>query len=151
MPDLSFVVFLGLVMAAASSGMLFKPGEWYRRLKKPNWTPPDIAFPIVWTVLYLMIAVAGWLVWREQSVAALIFWGLQLILNALWSYLFFGQRRMDLALADVSLLWLSVAAFIVIAWPLSTTAALLFVPYLLWVSIAANLNRAVRKMNPQVA
>ena len=151
MPDLSFVVFLGLVMVAASTGMLFKPGEWYRRLKKPSWTPPDLAFPIVWTVLYLMIAVAGWLVWREGSVAALIFWGLQLILNALWSYLFFGQRRMDLALADVSLLWLSVAGFIVIAWPLSTTAALLFVPYLIWVSIAANLNRAVRKMNPEFA
>lgn len=151
MPDLSFVVFLGLVMAAASTGMLFKPGAWYRRLSKPRWTPPDIAFPIVWTVLYLMIAVAGWLVWREGSVAALIFWGLQLILNALWSYLFFGQRRMDLALADVSLLWLSVAGFIVIAWPLSTTAALLFVPYLIWVTIAANLNRAVRKMNPELA
>ena len=151
MPDLSFVVFLGLVMAAASTGMLFKPGEWYRRLSKPSWTPPDIAFPIVWTVLYLMIAVAGWLVWREGSVVALIFWGLQLILNALWSYLFFGQRRMDLALADVSLLWVSVAGFIVVAWPLSTTAALLFVPYLIWVTIAANLNRAVLKMNPEFA
>jgi benzodiazapine receptor len=151
MPDLSFVVFLGLVMVAASTGMLFKPGEWYRRLNKPSWTPPDIAFPIVWTVLYLMIAVAGWLVWREGSAAALIVWGLQLILNALWSYLFFGQRRMDLALADVSLLWLSVAGFIILAWPLSTTAALLFAPYLVWVTIAANLNRTVRKMNPDYA
>ena len=145
-------VFLILVVLTASTGAIFKPGEWYLSLDKPSWTPPDWAFPVVWSILYLMIAYAGWLVWSEAGWSvAIVLWGAQLLLNGIWSWLFFGRRRMDQAFVDVVLLWLCVAAFIVVAWPLSTLAALLFLPYLLWVSIAAALNLTVWRMNPREA
>lgn len=151
MPDASLWVFIALVFAAASTGMLFKPGAWYEALNKPSWTPPNIAFPVVWTILYVMIAIAGWLVWQApDGNVAILFWALQLVLNAAWSYLFFGARRTDLAFADVVLLWLAVAAFAVAAWPVSTLASLLFLPYLAWVSIAATLNREIRRLNSDV-
>lgn len=137
------------MVVAASSGAIFKPGDWYRRLRKPVWTPPSWAFGPVWSVLYLMIAVAGWLVWREGSPGVAIwFWALQLVVNAAWSGLFFGIRRMDLALYDVVLLWIVVAGFILTAWTISMPAALLFVPYLIWVTIAGTLNWTVLRMNP---
>lgn len=146
----SLGVFVLLVFAAAASGAVFKPGRWYEMLRKPSWTPPNLAFPIVWSVLYVMIAAAGYLVWREAGFSfAILLWGLQLVLNAAWSWLFFGRRRMDLAFGDVLALWLSVALFIVAAWPISTTASFLFVPYLVWVTIAATLNRTVMRLNPQ--
>jgi translocator protein len=150
MLDLSLIVFFILVAVAASTGVIFKPGAWYGSLNKPAWTPPNIAFPVIWSVLYVMMAVAGWLVWRETGLrdGAIILWAVQLVLNMAWSYLFFGQRRMDLAMADIALLWLAIAGFMVAAWPTSMTAALLFAPYLLWVSIAAALNRAVWSLNP---
>lgn len=144
----SLVVFVLLVIVTASGGALFMPGEWYERLRKPSWTPPNWAFPVVWSVLYLMMAVAGWLVWRaEPGSVAIWFWGAQLMANWLWSALFFGMRRMDLAFADVSILWLLIAGFIVTTWPVSSTAALLFVPYLVWVTIASALNLTVWRMN----
>lgn len=147
--DWSLAVFVMLVVGAASSGVLFKPGEWYRALSKPRWTPPNWLFGPVWSVLYVMIAVAGWLIWRAQpSHAAMWFWGLQLVINTVWSGIFFGMRRMDLAFADIVLLWLSVAGFILTAAAVSSTAALLFVPYLIWVTIAGALNWTVWRMNP---
>ena len=143
------IIIAVIVIAAASSGALFKPGDWYAGLNKPSWTPPNWAFPVVWTLLYLMIGYAGWLVWREGGWSLpIMLWGLQIVANAAWSWLFFGMRRMDLALVDVGVLWLSVFAFIVAAWSLSPTASLLFVPYLLWVSTAAMLNHSVRRLNP---
>jgi translocator protein len=142
------LVFVALVVAAASSGVFFRPGEWYRRLRKPGWTPPNWLFGPVWSVLYLMMAVAGWLVWRtDPSSVAIWIWALQLVTNASWSGVFFGMRRMDLAFYDIALLWVLVAAFIVAALPISTTAALLFVPYLIWVTIAGALNWTVWRMN----
>jgi benzodiazapine receptor len=150
--DWSLLVFLGLMVVAAMSGVFFKPGEWYERLAKPRWTPPNWLFGPVWTTLYILIAIAGWLVWRaEPSSAAMWLWGAQLVLNALWSALFFGARRMDLAFAEVVLLWLSIAGFIALAAGISTAAALLFVPYLVWVAIAATLNLTVWRMNPQAS
>ncbi len=144
-----WLVFFGLVFAAALSGAVFKPGPWYDGLAKPSWNPPDWAFPVVWSILYIMIAVAGVLVWRAEGWGtAMAFWAAQLVLNALWSALFFGARRMDWAFYEVVLLWLSIIGFIVTAWPVSATAALLFVPYLAWVTTAAALNRTVWRMNP---
>jgi translocator protein len=146
---MALAVFVILVFAAASTGAIFKPGPWYEKLDKPSWTPPNIAFPIVWSILYVMIAAAGWLVWREAGWSLpIILWGAQLILNAAWSWLFFGRRRMDLALMEVSVLWLAIAGFIVTSWSVSSTASLLFVPYLVWVSIAVALNRSVLNRNP---
>ncbi|HKJ15834.1 MAG TPA: TspO/MBR family protein [Xanthomonadales bacterium] len=144
-----WVVFLILVFLAGSSGATFKPDSWYESLNKPAWTPPDWVFPVVWTVLYVLIAWAGVLVWEAQGFGlALVAWAAQWVFNAAWSWLFFGRRRMDQAFIDVSLLWLSVVAFIIAAWPVSQLAALLFVPYLVWVTTAAALNRAVWRLNP---
>ena len=146
---MSLLVFCFFVALAALSGAFFKPGEWYDRLRKPKWNPPKWVFPVVWTILYAFIAVAGWLVWGEVGFGLLIvIWIIQLILNAAWSWFFFGLKRMDLAFIDVSGMWVAVAAFIILAWPVSTTASLLFVPYLLWVSTAALLNWTVWSLNP---
>ncbi|MBO6757536.1 MAG: tryptophan-rich sensory protein [Roseibium sp.] len=146
---LAAFVIGAFVLLAASSGAVFKPGEWYDTLKKPSWTPPDWAFPVVWTVLYIMIGYAGWLVWQAAGVGlAMILWAVQLVLNGAWSWLFFGRKRMDLAFAEVCALWLSTAGFILAAYPVSAVASLLFVPYLAWVTTAAALNFTVWRMNP---
>ena len=150
--DWSLAVFVALAVVAASSGVFFRPGEWYSALRKPVWTPPNWLFGPVWSVLYIMIAFAGWLVWSEApSSLAMWFWGAQLLINATWSGIFFGMRRMDLAFFDIGLLWLLVAGFIVTAATVSATAAWLFAPYLLWVTIAGALNWTVWRMNPNAA
>lgn len=141
--------FLGLVFVAASTGAVFQPGPWYASLKKPSWTPPDWLFPVAWTVLYTMIAVAGWKVWEVEGIkAAVIVWGIGLLINMSWSWIMFGRKQIGLALIDLILLWLSIVAFMVLAWPVSQTAVYLFVPYLFWVSFAGVLNYAVLRLNP---
>jgi len=142
------VAFIVIVFIAASSGAVFKPGAWYEALRKPSWTPPNWAFPVVWTLLYAGIAYAGWSVWTLSGWSVpMMFWTLQIIINALWSYLFFGRRDMVMALADLGLLWVSILGFIITAWPVSQIAALLFVPYLAWVSTAGLLNYSVLRLN----
>lgn len=145
---LSLIPFIVLVLAAASTGAQFMPGAWYAALNKPTWTPPDWLFPVAWTILYLMIAIAGWLAWRAGGVGpAIIIWTVGLALNALWSYLMFGRHDITLALVDVAALWIATAAFIAATWHLAPTAAYLFIPYLLWVSFAAALNFEVWRLN----
>lgn len=145
---LSGIVIAGLVFAAAATGGVFKPGEWYDGLNKPSWTPPGWAFPVVWTILYCMIAYAGWLVWELGATVSIIIWGAQLLVNGLWSYFFFGSKDMRKALVDVVLLWALIVAFIITTYPVSQVAALLFLPYLLWVSTAALLNLRMIQLNP---
>jgi len=144
-------VFALLALAAASSGAVFTPDAWYRAMNKPSWTPADWVFPTVWTPLYVLIAASGWLVWREAGVAGaalpLAVYVIQLVLNAGWSAVFFGLKKPGLAFAEVIALWLSIALTIVLFWPISTTAALLLVPYLVWVTIATALNFQVWRMN----
>lgn len=143
------ILIVLLVLAAAASGAVFKPGPWYETLKRPDWTPPNWAFPVVWSFLYIAIGVSGWLVWTTAGVSlAMGLWLLQLIFNAGWSWLFFGLKRMDLALVDVCMLLVTIVAYIAAASAVSATAALLFVPYALWVATAAMLNRAVWRLNP---
>ena len=143
--------FIGACFVAALSGALFRPGRWYEGLKKPSWRPPNWLFAPAWTLLYAMIAIAGWLVWREHGFAgapvALALWALQLALNAAWSGLFFGLRRMDLALAELVALWLAIAATIAAFAPLQATAAWLMAPYLAWVTFAGVLNFAMWRLN----
>ena len=144
------VVLVLLVVLTAASGAFFKPGPWYESLDKPSWTPPNITFPIVWTSLYVLMVIAGWLVWREAGWSlALVLWLLQLAANALWSALFFGLHRTRLALVDAVAMWVFVVAFIIVAWPISTRAALLFVPYLAWLSLAVALNASILLRNRQ--
>jgi tryptophan-rich sensory protein len=153
---LSLVIFLLVCAAAAAPGLVFRPGEWYRRLAKPRWRPPDWLFGPVWLVLYVSIAVSGWLVWRQAGVAgagtlALAVYVLQLVLNGLWSTIFFGLRRPDLAFLEIVVLWLSILATIVLFHPLDETAAYLLVPYAGWVAFAAVLNFRVWRLNPERA
>jgi tryptophan-rich sensory protein len=148
---LGLIGFLAANFAAALSGALFTPGEWYRGLAKPSWNPPDWAFAPAWTVLYIMIAVAGWLVWREAGLAGaalpLAVYVVQLLFNAGWSAVFFGLQRPDLAFLEVIGLWLSILATILLFWPVSQLAALLLLPYLAWVTFAATLNFAIWRLN----
>ncbi len=146
---LALAAFFALVIAAASTGSLYGPGPWYESLQKPFWTPPNWLFPIAWTVLYAMIAIAGWRVWEAQGLgAALAVWVIGLALNAAWSWLMFGRQEIGWALADLILMWISIVAFIALAWPLDRLAAWLFVPYLVWVSYAGALNFVIWRLNP---
>ena len=147
-------LFLFATAAAAITGSRFAPGTWYAKLNKPSWTPPPWAFPVVWTTLYIMIAIAGWKAWQAQGFGPLegfgplvIIWIVQLVLNAIWSWIMFGRKQIGWALADISAMWLTIAAFIILAWPVSQTAALLFVPYLAWVTIAWTLNLRIYQLN----
>lgn len=146
----SLLVFTALVVLTASAGAFFEPGAWYQQLAKPAWNPPNAVFAPVWTALYVAIAVAGWLVWRRRSrmVPALHLWLAQLVLNWMWSFLFFGLHRPDLALIDVVLLLATIVAFIITAARHSAVASWLFVPYALWVAFATSLNLTIWRLNP---
>ncbi|MEQ1647973.1 MAG: TspO/MBR family protein [Hyphomicrobiaceae bacterium] len=144
----ALAVFVGIVAVAAVFGSRYMPGLWYASLNKPAWTPPNWLFGPVWTILYMMIAVAGWRVWRAGGVSlALGIWLFNVAANGLWSYLMFGQHNIGLALADISVVWLSIVAFIVLARPIDRWASLLFVPYLVWVTYASALNVALWSLN----
>lgn len=148
MRNLMALVFAACVAAAALVGSRYMPGEWYLALKKPAWTPPGWVFGPVWGTLYVMIAAAGFLVWRAGGAKVpLAIWGLNLVLNAAWSWLFFGLHRIDLALVDIALVWLTIVGFIIAAWGHSRLASLLFVPYLAWVTLASALNFTIWRLN----
>ena len=148
---LGLVAFVALCFGTAALGNTATARsvlEWYPGLRKPPWTPPNWVFGPVWTALYGMMAVAGWLAWRdERSRTTTLVFLLQLLLNGAWSWLFFGLRRPDLALVGVVLLWLAIVATITAFWKISRLAVILFVPYLAWVTFAALLNRAVVGLN----
>lgn len=138
--------------AAASMGYFFQPGAWYEALTKPAWFPPDDVFAPVWTVLYLTIALSGWLIWESARQAgkriALALYGTQLLLNAAWTPIFFGLHRPDLALYEILLLWACIAATVASFRPIRAAAAWLLLPYFLWVGFAAVLNFFIWKLNP---
>ncbi len=147
----SLAGWLVLCFGAATIGARFKPGEWYAALRKPAWNPPAWLFAPVWTMLYAMMAVAAWLVWRETGVSREVgLFVLQLVLNALWSWLFFGLHRPGLALADIVALWLAILATHVAFDHVRPLAAWLLLPYLAWVTFAAALNAALWRLNREV-
>eukprot|EP00897_Mesotaenium_endlicherianum_P005405 jgi/Mesen1/4893/ME000244S04065 len=128
------------------------PDDWYRQLNKPSWTPPGWAFPVVWTILYLLMGLASWLVWRRGGVhkewVPLTIYLVQLVLNWLWTPLFFGLKRPDVALVEIGLLWLAILATIITFWSTHWLAGALLLPYILWVSIASALNYSIFANNP---
>ncbi|HET9483816.1 MAG TPA: TspO/MBR family protein [Xanthomonadales bacterium] len=136
--------------AAASVGA----GELYGALARPDWAPPASVFGPAWTALYALMAVAAWRVWRVGGFArartALALFVVQLALNALWSWLFFGWQLGALAFADVVVLWIAIAATLAAFWRIDRLAGGLLVPYLAWVTFAAALNYTVWQLNPQV-
>ena len=150
-PLLVLVAFVVASFAAAATGAIFRPGDWYKQLDKPRWRPPDWLFGPVWTVLYASIALSGWLVWREAGIAgaalSLGVYAVQLLLNAAWTPIFFGLHRPGLALIEIMVLWAAILATIVLFEPISVAAALLLVPYLAWVSFASALNFSIWRRN----
>ena len=140
-----------ITFAAAALGGWFMPGEWYAQLKKPAWNPPGWIFGPVWTALYTMMAVAAWLVWRRGGWAvqrkALAWFLVQLVLNALWSPLFFGWKNPDLAFAEIVLLWVAIFGTLLAFWKAHRAAGALLLPYLAWVSFAAVLNFTLWQLN----
>ncbi|PIJ50368.1 sensory protein TspO [Erwinia sp. OLTSP20] len=141
---MTFFLFLFACIAAGSTGMIFKPGHWYTTLKKPAFTPPDWAFPLSWSLIYLLLAWAGYRLTQQPGSATLLaLWALQITLNTLWSPLFFGAHRLRSAMTVLLALWLVVAAMIALALPLDSLSALLLLPYLLWLSLACALNFSI--------
>ena len=144
------LLILFLVGLTSSLGALFTPGPWYQALDKPELTPPGWVFSPVWVALYLMIAAAGWLVWRRvrrPAHPAVIAWAGQLVANALWSWIFFGLEKPGLALVDILVLLGLILAFAVYAYSVSRAASLLFLPYALWVGFAVYLNLGIVLLN----
>ncbi len=128
--------------------------SFYTQLTQPAWAPPGSVFGPVWTTLFAMMAIAAWLVWRSGGFSnnrvALSLFLLQLVVNALWSWLFFAWHQGGLALADIALLWILILATTVSFWKVRPLAGMLLIPYLLWVSFAAVLNYAMWQLNPQI-
>lgn len=138
------------VTAAVGAVASVDAASFYAQLSKPSWAPPAWVFGPVWTVLYGLMGIAAWLVWRSPGPkrAALTLFGAQLAANALWSWLFFAWHRGALAAVEILVLLALIVAMIVAFWRISRLAALLMVPYLLWVGFASVLTWAVWRSNP---
>lgn len=146
-----WVLFCFAAAAIGGSATAGSVTSWYPTIAKPPWTPPSWLFGPVWTALYVMMAVAAWLVWRKAG------WGegskelglfvFQLILNAVWSILFFGMRNPLAGLIDIVVLWVAIGLTVVVFARISKGAAALMVPYFLWVSFATALNFAIWRLN----
>ena len=143
--------WLALTFAAAFIGSRFGPGDWYAGIEKPSWNPPNWIFGPVWTTLYVLMAIAAWLVWRRWGFAgartALVAYVVQLTLNAAWSWLFFGRQSPGAALADIVVLLIAIVVTLVLFWRKHRLAGALLIPYLAWVSFATALNLAIHRLN----
>jgi tryptophan-rich sensory protein len=142
-------LFVLIVFAVAAVGWFFKPGDWYAALWKPFWTPPNWLFGPVWTVLYVFIAIAGWMIFSQPGTApARYLWSAQLILNGLWSWLFFGLHHTRLALLDIVALVACIAMLAFVSYQRQPRVTWLIAPYLVWVAYASTLNAAIVFGNP---
>jgi tryptophan-rich sensory protein len=146
---------IGSFIAAGIGGAAsVRAGAFYAQLARTDWAPPSWVFGPVWTVLYALMGIAAWLVWRvggfRAARSALTMFIAQLALNALWSWLFFGWQRADLAFADIVLLWVLILAISIAFWKIRPLAGALLIPYLLWVSFAGALNYSIWQLNSAV-
>jgi translocator protein len=151
---LALVLFFVICFAAAAIGGAVttpKIGTWYATLAKPSWNPPAWIFAPIWSALYFCMAIAGWLVWRQEGTTGaqvpLALFGVQLVLNVLWSCIFFGSQNPGFAFAEVLMLWGAVAATTITFWRRTKVAGILFVPYWAWVTFASMLNFAFWRLN----
>ncbi len=148
---LALLGWLTVSFSAAFVGTLFGPDQWYEALNKPSWTPPNWVFGPVWTTLYVMMAVAAWLVWQQGGFVrqrrALTWYFTQLALNAAWTPLFFGLQRPGIAFVEIVLLWVAISMTALAFHRVSRVAAWLLAPYLAWVSFAALLNFFLWRLN----
>lgn len=149
-------VWLAITFVAAALGATASANapEFYTELSLPAWAPPAWLFGPVWTILYLLMAIAAWLVWRERgfraAAAALTLFLVQLALNTLWSWLFFAWQQGAAAFVEILLLWVLIVATMVAFWQIRPLAAILLAPYLAWVTFAAVLCFAIWRLNPQL-
>ena len=152
---IALIISLLLVAAAASTGIRYRPDSWYEQLLKPNWNPPNWLFPVAWSILYIMMAVAAWRVVLAEPAAlkwlALFLYLLQLGFNAAWSYLFFGRKNIRLAFIDLSLLWVSLVLTVFLFMQVDPIAGWMLLPYLLWATFAGALNGRILQLNPDGA
>ncbi len=147
---LALVGFLAAAQLVGLAGSVFTapaiPG-WYATLEKPAFTPPNWAFAPVWTSLFVLMGIAAYLAWEKRGRGVLrIFW-IQLALNVLWSAIFFGMRNPGLAFAELAVLWVAIAANVMVFYRASRRAGMLLIPYLAWVTVAGWLNYSVWILN----
>jgi tryptophan-rich sensory protein len=156
MQILGLVVSLVVTFSAAAVGALAsaRAGVFYEELIRPEWAPPAWLFAPVWTVLYALMAVAAWLVWRERKAhatrGALSLFAAQLVANALWTWLFFAWRQGALAFVEILGLLVLIVATMIAFWRVRPLAGVLLAPYLAWVSFASALTLAVWRLNPSL-
>ena len=147
-------LLLTFVAVGLGAWASLEAGPFYLQLDRPSWAPPGSVFSPVWTTLFVLMAVAAWLVWRvngfDGARIALSLYLVQLVFNVLWSWLFFGWHLGGWAFADVILLWILILATLMAFWRASRLAGVLMVPYLLWVSFAVVLNYTVWQLNPRL-
>ena len=147
-------LILSFIAAAIGGAASVQAGPFYAQLVRPDWAPPGSVFGPVWTVLYVLMGIAAWLVWRvagfRPARTALTLFLVQLALNALWSWLFFGWHRGALAFTEVLVLWAFIAATLIAFWRIRRIAGALLVPYLLWVTFASALTYSVWQLNPRI-
>jgi len=151
---ISLIIFIIFSFSAAALGSVFTNRTvktWYQTIKKPSWNPPSKVFAPVWTILYIMMAVAGWMVWERLPHKTfswpMILFFIQLVLNALWSGIFFALRSPGWALLEIILLWAFIVLTMFSFWTVYWIAGILFLPYFLWVSFASFLNFTIWRLN----
>jgi translocator protein len=154
----ALALFLVLTLGAGVLGALFSPGfsasaaHWFLGLAKPAWLPPQTWFTPIWTGLYVLMAIAAWIIWRERyhrgRAAAIAAFCIQLVLSALWAPVFFGLKNVDAGLFCIVALWLAVGWTMREFARVKPGAALILVPYFLWITFAAAINLAIWKLNP---
>ncbi|MEQ8189637.1 MAG: TspO/MBR family protein [Candidatus Eremiobacterota bacterium] len=148
------ILFLVICFLTAAFGSYFtvkSVSTWYLTIEKPLWNPPSWVFGPVWTILYILIALSGWLVWMkgsEKPVRIVLFlYFIQIFLNAIWSPIFFGLHNPFLAFIDICLLWIFIVIYMYFSCKISLPACILFIPYLAWVTFASILNFAIWRLN----
>lgn len=153
-PWIGLVVFVGISLAIGGIGSIItsdRSHAWYAALAKPAWTPPGWLFGPVWTVLYILMGIAAWLVWRKVGLRAaagpLILFGIQLLLNLSWNLFFFAMQSPGAAMMEIIVLWIAILATLLAFWRVTPPAGWLLLPYLAWVTYAAALNFAIWRMN----
>lgn len=151
---LSLAVFILICLAAGVIASMFTStsvDSWFVALEKPVWNPPNWLFGLVWTVIYVLMAISGWLIWdiRDQpkTKRLLVIFGIQLFMNMAWSAIFFGLQQPAWAFLEIIILWILIGEYIILSWPISKLASVLFIPYWLWMGYATALNFAIWEYN----
>jgi tryptophan-rich sensory protein len=151
---LGLVVWIIVAFIPSLTAVFVETGPWYDALNRPAWTPPSWVFGPVWTLLYLLMGIAAWRVWATHGFSdsrarfALMLFLVHLILNAAWTWLFFGLHRLTVAAVEIVILWSMIAVLVILFWKRDRIAGFLLLPYLLWVTYAVTLSIGFAIINP---